>query len=190
MTLLDAIPRIEAWNAARYDRVYNEQLASALLIEEINELYTAIDLPIDTYEDQLNRFVEIIDALGDIFFVAVGVLWKLNAVWSFHDVLYLRNDLTVYDEALATKDVNLISTDPVAGAKLILAKVLRVASMTLANEDFANTVMAICDSNDSKAVKKTDATIKANIDKGAEYFSPTEVLMEIAAKYVSIGDTE
>jgi len=186
MTLLDAIPRIEAWNAARYDREYNEQLASALLLEEINEFYEAVGLPIVTYEDRLNRFVEIIDALGDVFFVAVGVLWKLNKPWSFNDVLYIRNDFNF----LKSTDVNLISTDPVACAKLILAKVLHMASLAMTNEDFANTVMAICDSNDSKAIKKTDAAIKANIDKGAEYFSPTEALMEIAAKYVSIGDAE
>jgi len=189
MTLLEAIPRIEAWNAARYDREYNEQLASALLLEEINEFYEAVGLPIVTYEDRLNRFVDIIDALGDVFFVAVGVLWKLNKQWSFHDVLYIRNDLTAYN-FLKSTDVSLISTDPVACAKLVLAKVLHMASLTMTDEDFANTVMAICDSNDSKAVKKTDAAIKANIDKGAEYFSPTEALMEIAAKYVSIGDAE
>jgi len=189
MTLLDAIPRIEAWNAARYDRVYNEQLAIALLREEIDEYYVALDMPVAMYEDRLNRLVEIVDALGDIFFVAIGVLWKLNKPWFFHDVLCLRNDLTEYGYFIPA-DFRFLSKDPIAGAKLVVAKVLRAASYLITNEDFTNVVIAICDSNDSKAIKKTSANIKANIDKGADYFPPTEALMGIAAKYVSIGDTE
>lgn len=186
MNLIDTIPRIEAWNAARYAREYNEQLAIALLEEEINEAYTALLLLQDlglTYEERLNAFCEFIDGLGDIFFVAVGVLWKLDKQWSFSDVQWLA--MTAHHEF--TEAIVLIPVDPIAGVKQVLANVLAIASNTLSYEDFFEVVTAICDSNDSKAIHKVASDVKANSGshgKGPDYFPPTEVLMEITLKYI------
>ena len=48
---------------------------------------------------------------------------------------------------------------------------------------FFDIVQAICDSNNTKEVKgKTEAGIKANIDKGDKYISPTNTLAEILAE--------
>ena len=40
----------------------------------------------------------------------------------------------------------------------------------------ATAITIVCNSNDSKAIKKTPIHLKANIDKGEDYISPTKAL--------------
>lgn len=40
-------------------------------------------------------------------------------------------------------------------------------------------IHAVCDSNDSKSITKTNPDVKANLDKGNSYKSPTEALQAI-----------
>lgn len=46
----------------------------------------------------------------------------------------------------------------------------------LNEEQIYRAIEIVCDSNDSKKVEKVDSSIKANIDKGDSYVSPTERL--------------
>ena len=64
--LMSITDRVILWNSQRYDQVYDYGLASRLLLEETQELFDA------------HSVVDKLDAIGDIVFVAIGVLWKLG----------------------------------------------------------------------------------------------------------------
>jgi predicted HAD superfamily Cof-like phosphohydrolase len=60
------IRRIIYWNAARYKQEYSPKLTNSLLDEELEELRVA------------KTDVDILDALIDITYVAIGAMWKLG----------------------------------------------------------------------------------------------------------------
>lgn len=174
-----------AWNAARYDQVYDRELACKLLTEETLELFATHDP------------IERLDAIGDIIFVAIGVFWKLGLTTEQIEDLF-----GVEDEILKTIDMEKIyvNCDQVQsylfdilpegidgaypGIALATYCSFLVALGALSGMGmqvcFYDVCMAICDSNDTKEVKgKTDPTIKANVVKGDSFVPPTQRLEEI-----------
>ena len=166
----DIIESICKWNKARYAQEYNEELTIALLEEEFTELTSAIDKK-DT--------VEIADALGDIFYVAVGAIWKSGV--SAEDI---KAGLDAIDQ-IAVPPIHLVirwyKSDPqIAVLAHVCISAMRTLTALLNSEGRAFAVIrAICDSNDSKVVVKTASHIKANIDKGPNYYSPKAVITKI-----------
>lgn len=179
------VQRCIAWNAARYDQVYDFTLAGKLLTEETMEMFRA--------EDPIEK----LDAIGDIVFVAIGVFWKLGLKTEQIEDLFC-----VQDEYLKTLDLEQVYVScnniqsfifdvlpedldgAYPGAALATYCSFLVALGALGGmgmqDCFYDVVMAICDSNDTKEVKgKTDPSIKANVVKGEGFVPPTKRLEEI-----------
>ncbi len=180
--------RVIQWNKARYEQEFDFQLARSLLLEEIDELF------------QAKTTVARLDAVGDIIFVAIGVLWKLGFdERHIYDIFYAQNLSQLDAEGchmwLATCNAMAIQIHPFdkdgswPAFELALYSVLitaigalRGVSMQIALYDV---VHVICDSNDTKEVVKTDSSIKANINKGEGYVPPTEALLKLV-NYVNL----
>lgn len=168
------IERIVAWNAKRYEQEYNAELTHSLLVEEYQE-WASSD------SDVINELKE----LCDIFFVATGASWKLGG---------FDNEELQEAEAFANSigelvpsiwpgvviggliDQHAMGMVPVPGYWLNCIANLAVLQMTclgLNPEQCQAAILAVCDSNDTKTVKKTASDVKANIDKGP-YYRPAE----------------
>lgn len=175
--------RVIDWNALRYDQKFDYELATSLLLEETAELFEA------------STAVDKLDAVGDIVFVAIGVLWKLGFTEEqIYDIFYVH-DISAMSPAEALHwmmNVQAISMDIIdhqvdaawPGLVHALYCVFIVALGALrgmkVQNIFYDVVHAICDSNDTKEVKgKTPAHVKANIVKGANYKAPTEALFNL-----------
>lgn len=183
------VQKCVAWNAARYDQVYDAHLAQKLLTEEILELFQATN-PIDK-----------LDAIGDIAFVAIGVFWKLGlSTEQIEDIFSTEEELlkTIDMEGIYVNcnniqsfvfdviDENIDYSYP--GTALATYGCFMVALGALSGMGMQNyfydVVMAICDSNDTKEIKgKTDPSVKANMVKGNSFVPPTAKLEEIYAKF-------
>lgn len=179
------LERVANWNAARYPRVYNHELAVNLLEEELTEYFEA-----KTSVDQL-------DALCDLVFVSMGILWKTainiklldsTSSWantqatallsgSDFEPIYLvaailaryKYDKDSYPEALAAQTI-------------ITMCMVQMLGMGLSNEESLEALLVVCDCNDSKSVEKTEPHIKANgKDKGKDFVSPEYALSIILA---------
>lgn len=185
----DVVQKCIDWNAARYDQVYNYELAVKLLLEEMEELAEAPSV------------VEMLDAIGDITFVTIGVMWKLGITAEEIKSLFYDKHLTTIGSHEAYNYsmyiVNTFTADTVRCTKieemhpglmlacmatfLVALNALRGLGM---QHSFYDIVDAICESNNTKEIKgKTDASIKANVIKGPKYISPTERLKQIEFLY-------
>ena len=181
-----------AWNEARYDRVLDLGLAISLLTEETEELLIA------------NSIVEQLDAIGDISFVAIGVLWKagFNEA-TISAMLGIGSELNISDCPISLMYENHGAFVAELGGERILdtnAKFVASNAAVLAiwycmfklkelglQQEYFNIIKAICDSNDTKEVKgKTDPSVKANIVKGASFIPPTMALQHIISQYERI----
>lgn len=171
-TLLD---RAATWNQKRYNQEYNQALALQLLMEEFTEWA------------ETDNEVEQLDGLCDIAFVAAGIAWKAGLSKETINS-YLHSSIA---------HVELISRFTAMPGQFILAELSDIANssnkpltesitrifmlclaqglaMGLTDEQFFDACAVVCDSNDSKSIKKTAAHLKANDkDKGA-YFVPPE----------------
>lgn len=165
--------RIISWNAARYPQVFNKELQYNLAFGPDGEVQEFFDA---------TNAVDRLDALGDIYFVAIGGMWKaglddqsiLNTIQA---ELGTGSHIATFEECEAEFYHN-----PVTGfAKLIVRVMFEANGMGLDGVKFLRAVNAICDSNDTKPVVKTDPSVKANIDKGTTYVPPTEALQNILA---------
>lgn len=168
------------WNAARYDQVLSTNLTVDLLSEEDRETALAV---------ANNDLVEICDGLADIFYVAVGGMWKhgLNHEeitevldWASQRLLPpVRASIVWYS----------IEPAPAVLALIALRAFERLAA-GLNSDDYAlDVIRAVCVSNDTKPAKKTDSSVKANIDKGAKYIAPTEAIKKIIKLSAVTGGT-
>ena len=177
------------WNAARFEQEFNYNLAVELLIEETDELFAA------------DTFVDVLDAVGDITFVAIGVMWKMGIPQEVIEDLFYKNDMTLMTSAQAYNHCCFINNmfitnveEPALGEVPVLnfaamsafitaLSAIRGAGMQKAYYEVCD---AICDSNNTKEVKsvKTTSNIKANIDKGSKYIPPTEKLQKIRDFYL------
>ena len=162
------VKRVIDWNSARYDQQYDHELATKLIEEEFNEWLDA------------NTPVQELDALCDIVYVAIGALWKINATWgeeqlqeSFEKrehIFYVAMHLSMMKHATMEASVYV---------DIIACAYSQMYTMGLTGEQAIASMLAVCDSNDSKAVQKTLFNVKTNIDKGPDYFPPTKALESI-----------
>jgi len=195
---MNIVEKCIAWNAARYDQILDLDLAVSLLTEETNELFEAG-----------SDNVEVLDAIGDIVFVAMGILWKAGMPdYVIEQLLgidradedigteaathFQRMDAkllyTMYPVALATVSEFSEEWDTFAAMNAALIAIYGIVLPRLMNmgmeEAFYDIVDAICNSNNTKVIKgKTDPSIKANIDKGTSFIPPTMALQRILARY-------
>ena len=184
----DIVQKCIDWNAARYDQVFNYDLAVKLLLEEMDELSEAPSV------------VEMLDAIGDITFVAIGVMWKLGIPADIiKGYFYSQNlgtlesqeaynhSLWVFNTFINGKE-QLDWSHQIPALQLACFAVFITALNSLRGlgmqRSFYDIVDAICISNNTKEVKgKTDASIKANVVKGSNYVPPTERLKQIEFLY-------
>ena len=175
------ITRACNWNAARYPREVNPDLQSSLLVEETKELIIAYAV-----EDR----VETLDGCGDMAFVAIGGLWKhgfdpIEIEMLAHQILRAVANGSWHVPAPSEQTLARF-----ADAEYRMESNLEILAMAYCYS-FAplETVLSIiCDSNDTKVVKRTDAAVKANIDKGALYLAPTAALKELVKQYDAMAE--
>lgn len=173
--------RVEAWNAARYEREFNLDLAIALLTEEHKEWLDA-ETPVDE-----------LDALCDKIYVALGVIWKLNisnaennysADLAHHDVYKLMETNTLMPAYLVSSVINSVGRDSeysvLYGMHMIIKLCLtQMTAMGLEPKHIFAALLTVCESNDSKQITKTASDIKANQVKGISYIPPEPKLQSI-----------
>lgn len=184
--LSDIYKHVVLFNAQRYERVYNHDLAIALLREEYNEYLDA-----ETEVDQL-------DALCDIIYVAMGVIWKLNISDDDNNqsITATREDLTKLLDANSMMPQYLLSAAlestahdsdfPVLyGMHLIIGCCLcAMQTLNLTFDTAIEALLVVCASNASKTVQKTRTDEKANLDKGPYFVRPEPELQSILDRRV------
>ena len=184
MNMIDICNRVAGWNALRYDRVYNHDLAIALLREEYRETVEAVET------------VDALDGLCDTIYVALGVLWKCNIPteeWE-HDekeaIKFVENFVGPHIQPVfligAVIDACECDNDfPVALAMhaIILLARAQLSLMKLPLDAHVEALSIVCDANDLKSVIKTPAHIKAAVDKGDKFVSPEAKLQALLEKY-------
>lgn len=172
------LERVAKWNELRYPRKYNHELSVNLLEEELTEYFEA-----KTSVDQL-------DALCDLVFVSMGILWKLNlsmkmldsdSAWSNTQATALLNTNFEPMQLIATVLIRhkYDETYPVslAAQTVITLCMVQMAGMGLNTEESLQSLLVVCDCNDSKSVEKVEPHIKANgKDKGKDFVSPEYAL--------------
>jgi hypothetical protein len=179
-------PRVISWNQKRYPQEYNHSLTLALLKEEFQEWLEA-----PTEVDKL-------DALCDIVYVALGALWKAdvdeetNAAAEERAQQVFSNLVDFTDEPhyayFISTHLTVLEYEPdypvVLGLHLIIkAALTEMLSMSLTYEQCIEALLVVCDSNDSKSVKKVDPAVKANAgDKGPYFVTPEPRLQAILDK--------
>jgi len=169
----DVIKSICNWNGARYEQEFNRELTIALLEEEVSETELA---------RKTNNPVEIIDGLGDIFYVAIGAIWKMGK--STDEIFSLLNSLSPHNSIHIRSALDQFKADSTVMSLGVVAisafneLTYAVKSPTVAVE----VINAICISNDTKEVVKTGSNVKANVVKGDGYKSPTAALEAIVAR--------
>lgn len=170
--LNNVLTRVGEWNAARYQRVYHHPLQVRLLIEEWTEYLEA------------KEEVDQLDALCDMTYVALGGIWKMNKVTTEERAL----SSILAAEAEQGRELDLamqrfVATQaPALDHWFVIRCVFREARrvLRLNSDQLLRAMHVVCDANDSKSVKKTDPTKKANDgDKGANFISPEPRLQEI-----------
>lgn len=172
------------WNKARYEQTHNLQLSIKLLDEEVKELKAA------------DSKVAILDACGDITFVAVGILWKVGmSDENIKEIMYGTNLTTLGEEEallkIATGYVNLVpfllvnapNYEAAIGVFYALNAIFFMALPAIRElglqSKFYDVFGAICVSNATKTAHRVTPDVKANIIKGSNYKSPTEALEAI-----------
>lgn len=185
ISLGNIFERVANWNSKRYDRQYDHALSVRLLEEELQEYFDA------------NTLVDQLDAMCDVVYVAMGILWKIdvdnetldyNAAESHRqtaDLLKTNTFEPVYFAYAVLQQYKHDNDYPVALAAqmLITLCMTQMSAMGLQALESLEALLVVCDSNDSKSIKKTAAHIKANDgDKGAYFVPPEPKLKAILAK--------
>lgn len=175
------ITRVCDWNAARYPREVNTDLQLSLLVEETKELIIA-----HAVEDE----VETLDGCGDMAFVAIGGLWKHG-----FDPIDIEMLAHLILRASATGKWHVPAPSEQTLARFIEAEYriesnLEILAMAYCYSfiPLEAVLSIVCDSNDTKVVERTDAGVKANIDKGALYLAPTAALKELVKQYDAMAE--
>ena len=174
------LKRVSTWNRLRYNRVYNQELFLVMMREEYQEF---LDAPND---------VEKLDALCDMIFVAIGVIWKLdvheadialafdqanNSVldmvdsWELYPVYTIAMFLDVLEHSNKYPPLQ-------TAMNIIMACTVQKLSMGLNIEAAQEAIEAVCESNETKNVARVAADDKGNF-KGDFYVPPTEALTRI-----------
>lgn len=172
--------RVAKWNAARYEREHNLELAVRLLEEELDEFFTS------------NEEVDRLDGLCDTIYVAFGVIWKCNTQdkmvahcfdRAFQFVDNLPNDMLVYAAyAKACITSMQFGASPLQMSANIILLCLAEAmdSLRMTYDEVVQALHVVCDSNDSKKIKRIASDVKANDnDKGDTFIQPEKSLQLI-----------
>lgn len=167
--------RASLWNAARYPREYNRELSISLLREEYQEW-------LDAKTD-----VDRLDALCDIAFVAMGVIWKCDvsdeAIEETSNEVYTQ--LCPMLDHLECEPGFLIATllddyeygdmgAVTAVTQIALSALAQIMFMELTLNQAIDALLIVCASNDTKTVAKLDSDDKGDADYKGEYFQPAE----------------
>lgn len=177
MISIETITRVCNWNAARYAREVNPALQRNLLVEEYNETVKAIE---DSAISPA-KFVEVLDGVGDILFVAIGGLWKHGLSPKAIQFCVSR---AIKSQPL-TNDELTVGILPNKYDMYDNLAFINVASQ-LTDMSLDSILQCICTSNETKEVVKTDTGIKANINKGAGFVPPTADLEKLIDEFGSI----
>ena len=189
--------RVASWNAARYEQEFDMYLAVRLLKEEYTEWCESYHAS-QVSEDR-SIAVEMLDAIGDVSFVALGVVWKAGIDYEMLEEALLRTQADLYSAActmpqlhpmmLIASVIDGFSYDNGIGIADAMAMILHLCALeakyhfSFGTDKFFEVLKAICDSNDSKVVVKAAATEKANDgNKGSSYVPPTEALKALLNK--------
>jgi len=166
----DILESICDWNEARYKQEHCTALTGELLNEELTETLEA------------DNDIAVLDGLGDIFYVATGALWKAGYDATEIKMFYDAVDEFIPPVPLAIRWYTMTYDERVLPIIAISAD-QELCNILGSSVGALEVVRAICDSNDTKEVKRTDSTVKANLTKGDNYVSPTRALEQIARKY-------
>lgn len=179
--------RVVDWNACRYEQELNLPLQFSLQREEFLETQNAASE------------VERLDGHIDQIFVALGGIWKLgfgrddactalDAAQTYWNIMCLDDSYDMAMERIASH-VSILEyalTRPITTPALAMVfasfAALNYIALDKCGYESAETMSAaniVCDSNDSKAVKKTASDVKANVDKGALFIAPEPRLQVI-----------
>lgn len=189
------------WNEVRYAQVFNGELAINLLKEEINETLSADDP------------IAVLDGIGDVFFVCIGILWKLGfSSETIHNIMAYEytfgNEFILSEHNFTNIEVDHFLTnysygvivhieeDALATREqvqfLMIVFTALFSMLVLLRErgligEVYNILDAICDSNNTKSLpeNKVDPSVKANVDKGPAFIPPTMALKRILSKYTN-----
>lgn len=185
-----------AWNAARYEQEFNLQLANKLLTEEYRDEWLPAFRKLHAGERSLANEVECLDALADIAYVAMGVAWKAGCDWDAislaqHRVLDAQADAMCNWPQLAPGFfigglIDSFNFDMEQGVYDTMAMIINACTaeamytLGLTEEQFTEAMKVVCNSNNSKSVKRVASDVKANAgDKGPFYVSPKLGLTKI-----------
>jgi len=170
----NVIESICKWNEARYDREFHQQLTLDLLEEEYEEVKKAT---ID--KDR----VELCDGFGDVFFVAVGAMWKagygIKDIEDIFDTIGEASHLPPLPVALLWLQLDFSNFTLTLAA---FAAFTDLEAELESDQAALDVIRAICVSNHSKKVEKTASDVKANLDKGECYVPPTAKIEQIIEK--------
>lgn len=166
--------RVTNWNAKRYEREYDKPLALELLREEYQEW-------LDAKTD-----VERLDALCDIVFVAMGILWKNDA-----DELLQEANTAAY--AYLSPLIDHLECEPgffiatllddfeyddmgavTTTTQIIVCAMGQMVSMEMSFSQAIEAMLIVCGSNDSKSVDKIATKEKGFTDHKGKYYQPPE----------------
>ena len=175
---------IADWNEQRYPQQYDHGLTTDLLFEELQETKEA-----HLTEDD----VEYIDGLADVFFVAVGALWKCDNLDGLINT-FIKGEqpapIHVYWNMPRHELSNQLSKSYRTRLSYLAISAYQALIEYLGSSKYANkAIQIVCISNKTKPVVKTDPTVKANIDKGADFVPPTEGLKALLQKVKGIADS-
>jgi len=178
--------RASKWNSVRYPRVYNHELSVNLLDEELNEYFEA-----ESSVDQL-------DALCDLVFVSMGILWKTGIDIRLLDSTsdWSNTQATALLKANVFEPIHLVASvlikykyvneeypTALAVQTIITLCMVQMSGMGLNTEESLAALLIVCNSNDSKSIKKTEPHIKANGgDKGKDFVTPEPALLDLLIK--------
>lgn len=188
--------RVASWNSERYEQQFDLPLAVRLLKEEYTEWCTAYNT-VQT-SDNYERAVEMLDAIGDVSFVALGVAWKADIDYATLEAALLRNQADTYSAActmpqlhpmfLLASVIDGFQYDNEIGIADSMAMIIHLCALeakyhfSFGTDKYFKVLEAICDSNDTKVVVKAEADKKANDgNKGSSYVPPTEALKKLLA---------
>ena len=188
--------RVSKWNAARYDQEFNLELAEKLLREEYAKEWLQHMSSYICSLDVEELEVKLLDDLADITYVAFGVCWKIGADWDDIAAAMTRtlqpvtNSLDTWTQirpgffigGLIDAFVHDHELGVIDAMTMIITCCMAEATYTLqlSVSDFEAACLAVCDSNDSKSIKKVASDVKANAgDKGPYYVAPEAALKQI-----------
>lgn len=173
--------RVAVWNSRRYDREYNAELSFVLIKEELQE-----------YIDAKNE-VDRLDALCDIVYVSLGMHWKANLSMETLqetelDALTTATELVQSCDNPITDLLAVLELGHFYNSGILIAYTVNLLLSTsallardtlkLSQQQFIEAMLVVCDSNDTKTVKKTASDVKANKEKGG-YFIPPEHRLQL-----------